>query len=89
MIIFFFFIHLGIAVLGFPGDAVVKNPSANAGDVGAILGSEDSLEEEMATHSSIFPGKSHGHAAWRACPWGRKESDMTEHTHTHTHTVAL
>ena len=53
------------------------------------LGWEDSLEEEMATHSSIF--------AWRI-PWteepgrlqstGLQESDTTEcaHTHTHTHT---
>ena len=24
------------------------------------LGQEDSLEKEMATHSSILPGKSHG-----------------------------
>ena len=29
---------------------MVKNPSANAGD----LGQEDPLEEEMATHSSIL-----------------------------------
>ena len=51
------------------------------------LGWEDSLEEEMATHSSIF--------AWRI-PWteepgrlqstGLQESDTTECTHTHTHT---
>ena len=42
---------------------VVKNPSANAGDVrdlGLVLGWEDSLEEDMATHSSIL--------AWRI-PW--------------------
>ena len=39
---------------------VVKNLPANAGDVrdaGSILGQEDSLEKEMATHSSIL--------AWR------------------------
>ena len=39
---------------------MVKNPPANAGDVtdaGSILGQEDPLEEEMATHSSIH--------AWR------------------------
>ena len=44
------------------------------------LGWEDPLEKEMATHSSVL--------AWRIpwtgrslvgyCPWGRKESDMTE-----------
>ena len=42
---------------------VVKNPPANAGAMGdadSILGWEDPLEEEMATHSSIL--------AWRI-PW--------------------
>ena len=55
------------------------------------LGWEDTLEYEMATHSSIL--------AWNIpwteelvgySPWGCKELDMTEqlstHTHTHTHT---
>ena len=35
---------------------MVKNPPANAGDsrdVGSILGQENPLEKEMATHSSI------------------------------------
>ena len=54
------------------------------------LGWEDTLEYEMATHSSIL--------AWNIpwteelvgySPWGCKELDMTEqlstHTHTHTH----
>ena len=49
------------------------------------LGWEDLLEKEMAIHSSIFPGKSHG---WRSLvgysPWGRKESDMTEQLHSLT-----
>jgi len=39
---------------------VIKNPPANAGDIreaSSILDWEDSLEEGMATHSSIF--------AWR------------------------
>ena len=39
---------------------VVKNPLANAGDVGLIPGSGRALQEEMATHSSILPGKFHG-----------------------------
>ena len=43
------------------------------------LGWEGLLEKEMATHSSILPGKSQG---WRSLvgysPWGRKESDTTE-----------
>ena len=45
---------------GFPGCSVVKNPPANAGDVrdlGCIPELGRSLEEEMATHSSIL--------AWR------------------------
>ena len=33
---------------------MVKNLSANAGDVGSSLGQEDHLEKEMATHSSIL-----------------------------------
>ena len=43
--------------LGFLGGSVVKNPLANAGDaedLGSIPGSEDSLEKEMATHSSTL-----------------------------------
>ena len=59
---------------------MLKNLPANAGDardMGSIPGSEDPLEEEMATHSSIL--------AWRipwtkepvCSPWGCKELDMT------------
>ena len=44
--------------MGFPGDSVVKNLPANAGDVQKIrvlsLVQEDPLEKEMATHSSIL-----------------------------------
>ena len=42
---------------GFPGNAVVKDPPANAGGTGDLapsLGQEDPLEEAMATHSSIL-----------------------------------
>ena len=43
------------------------------------LGREDHLEKEMATHSSIVPGESHGQRGLAGCsPWGRKESDTTE-----------
>ena len=38
--------------LGFPGGSMVKNPST----MQEILGQEDSLEKEMATHSSILAG---------------------------------
>ena len=42
------------------------------------LGQEDPLEKEMATHSSIQPGISHGRKSLvDYSPWGRKESDTT------------
>ena len=40
--------------VSFSGALVVKNPSANTGDMGLVPGSGGSLEEEMATHSSIL-----------------------------------
>ena len=39
---------------------MVKNLPVSAGDVGSVPGLEDSLEKEMATHSSVL--------AWRI-PW--------------------
>ena len=63
---------------GLPCGSVVKNQSVNATDMGSIPGSDDPLEKEMATHSSIL--------AWEI-PWpekpgglqsiGLQESDMT------------
>ena len=54
------------------------------------LGREDLLEKEMATHSRILAGRSHG---WRSLvgngPWGRKESDMTEQLHFHFHAQGI
>ena len=47
-------------VLGFPGDSDSKESACNAGDLGLIPGWGRSLEEGMATHSSIL--------AWRI-PW--------------------
>ena len=66
---------------------MIKNPPAVGKTWVRPLGWEDTLEEGMATHSSIL--------AWRI-PWteesgrlqfiGHKESDTTEQlTHTHTH----
>ena len=62
----------------FPCGSVVKNPLANAGDVGLIPGLGRCPGEVNATHFSIL--------AWEV-PWteeprrlqsmGRKESDMT------------
>ena len=50
-------------ILSFPGGSVVKNLSANAGDVGSIPGSQDPLEKEIATYSSIL--------TWRI-PWAER-----------------
>ena len=46
--------------LGFPGGSAIKNACAKVGDLGLIVGWEHTLEEEMATHSSILPGEYHG-----------------------------
>ena len=91
---FFFDTFKTLSVLkarGFPGDAVVKNPFASAGDArdaGSILGLGRS------------PGEGNGNPLQYSClkfqgqrslvgyiqSMGSKESDTTEHTHTHTHT---
>ena len=43
------------------------------------LGWEDPLEKDMATHSSILPGESHGQRSLAGySPRGCKESDTTE-----------
>ena len=43
-----------MSISGFPGGSVVKNLATNEGDTGSIPGSEDPLEKEMATQSSIL-----------------------------------
>ena len=46
------------------------------------LGREDSLEKEMAMHSSTIAWKSHGQRSLVGYgPWGHKESDTTERLH--------
>ena len=55
---------------GFPCSLVVKNLPPNAGDSGSILGREDPLEKEMATHSSIL--------AWEI-PWTEEPGWATVH----------
>ena len=57
---------------------MVKNPPANAGDLSLIPGSEDTLEKENGTHSSIFPLE----IPWTEEPggiqsMGSQESDTT------------
>ena len=51
---------------GFPCDSVVKNPQTQETLIPS-LGGEDSLEEEMETHSSIL--------AWRT-PWTEEPGRM-------------
>ena len=53
--------------MGFPGGAVVKNPRANAGDVGSVPGSGRSLGDRNGgplQHSC--PGNPMDRGAWRA-----------------------
>ena len=56
---------------------------ANAGDSGSILGREDPLEKEMATHSSNLAKKPHGQRSLVGySSWGHKVSGMTERLNT-------
>ena len=75
----FFYIKLTQAK-GFPGGSVVKNPPANAGDLGSIPGSGRSPGEG---NGNPFPhscsGKSHGQRRLvGCCPQGYKELEATE-----------
>ena len=77
---------LGCIHWEFSGSSVVKNPLANAGDGGSILGQEEPLEREMAPHSSVLAYK----IPWMEEPgrlqsMGCKESDMIEYMHTCIH----
>ena len=44
----------------FPGGSDGKESTCNAGDQGQSLGWEDSLEKEMATHSSVLAWRTPG-----------------------------
>ena len=62
-------------VRGATDGLVVKNPPANAGD----LGSEDPLEKEWQPTPAFLPGESHGQRSLVGySPWGCKASDTTE-----------
>ena len=52
--------------MGFPGGSDGKESAYNAGNLGLILGQEDPLEKEMATHSSILTWR----IAWTEEPGG-------------------
>ena len=75
--------------LGFPGDSVIKNPPANAGDTGdkgSIPGSgRFPWRREWQLTLVFLPGKSHRQRSLAGCsPWGHKESDTTERPNTST-----
>ena len=64
---------------GFPGGSVVKNPPANAGDVGSIPGLGRSSGERNGTplqYSCLQNAM--GRGGWRATVPGVTESDTTE-----------
>ena len=64
---------------------MVKNLPAKAGDTedwGSAPGSEDPLEEEMATHSNIPAWKISWTKKPRGIAWSGKESDTTEYACT-------
>ena len=70
-------------MVGFPGGAAVKNLLANAGDArdaGLMPGWGRSLEEEMATHSSILAWRVPRTEAGRLQSVGSAESNLAEHT---------
>ena len=84
--------------MGFPGDSVVKNPPASAGDIGdagSIPGWGRSPGEGNGSplqYSCL--GNPMDRGIWQATVHGvTKESDTTEqlracaHTHTHTHNI--
>ena len=61
-----------------PVTQLVKNPPTNAGDTGLILGWEDSLEKEKATHFSILAWKILlNRKAWQATVHGILRVDTT------------
>ena len=67
--------------MGFPGGSVVKNPPANAGDVGSVSGSGKPPEEGHGNplqYSCLENSMERG--AWQATVHEVAASDITEHT---------
>ena len=69
-----------LVFLGFPHCTDGKEFACNVGDPGSVPGWEDSLEEGMSAHSSIFAWRiPHGQRSLVGySPRGHKELDMTE-----------
>ena len=82
-----YLIHL-MPKWGFPGGAVVKNPLANAGDLGLIPGSGRSPWRREWLPTPVFlPEESHAQRSLVGySPWGHKELDVTERLNHHHHT---
>ena len=62
-----------MALKGFPHSSVTKESACSAGDLGSILGWKDPLEKGKG-----YPLQFSGLENSMDCPWGRKESNMTE-----------
>ena len=72
---------------------MVKNPTANAGDIREMqvrsLGWEDPWRRAWQLAPVFLPRESHGRRSLAGySPWSHKESDTTKETeHAHTHNV--
>ena len=69
-----------LALMGFPGGSMVKNPPANAGDMGSIPGSGISPgggNGNPLQYSCL--GNSMDRGAWRATARGVTKTKVTEH----------
>ena len=56
-----------------------KEPTCNAGDLGLLLGWENTLKKGMQPTPVFLPGKFHGQSSQAFySPWGHNELDMTE-----------
>ena len=79
----------GIHTGGFLGGSVVKNMPANEADTrdtGSVpeLGRSIHWRRKWQPTPMFLSGKSHGQRSLAGySPWGRKESDTTEHTRAH------
>ena len=77
--------------MGFPGGLDGKESRSSARDLGLILGQEDSLEESMATHSSVLAWRiPMDRGAWQATVQGvakgrTRLSDYAQHTYVCAH----
>ena len=66
---------------GFPGWLSGKESAPNVGDAGSIPGSDRKIlwRRKWQPTPVFMPGEFHGQRSMVGyCPWGRKESDITE-----------